>query len=328
MITDEEIKSLHKQFKELEKKIESYDRIVVYRHSSPDFDALGAQMGLVTWIRENFPQKTVHYIGDRHPDLMPDLFPYPEELDESFFRTEHLAIAVDVGGTDRVSCEHFAFAKEVVKIDHHELPKPELDYGTLRIVYPKRPAASELIALFALSRGRKRKLSKTAATYLYCGIVGDTGRFMYQDTDGATLRVAADLLDAGVNKEEVYRKMYQTDERKLGILRFCLENYRITEKGTCYFVFRKEDMERLHMTTLDGNLHINTFREMKGVRAVVSVTFDPVKGDYRVSLRSACLVLHPAVAKFHGGGHDYAAGCRLSSLDQLPELLAEVDKLQ
>ncbi len=327
MITDADIKTLRKQFRELEKKIEAYDRIVVYRHTSPDFDALGSQMGLVTWIRENFPQKVVHFVGDNHPDLMPGLFPYAEEVEESFFHSEHLAITVDVGDRKRVAMDHLSFAKEVIKIDHHELPSPELDFGTERIIYPKRPAASELIALFALSRGRKRKLSREAATYLYCGIVGDTGRFLYQDTDGATLRIAADLLDLGVQKDELYRRMYQTDARKLAILRYCLETYKVTDKGTCYFVFEPETLDRLNMTTLDGNLHINVFREMKGIRAVVSATYDPARKDYRVSVRSATLVLRPAVVKFNGGGHDYAAGCRLKSLDELPLLLAEIDKL-
>ncbi len=327
MITDAEIKSMHKQFRELEKKIEAYDRIVVYRHTSPDFDALGSQMGLVTWIKENFPQKEVHFVGDNHPDLMPDLFPYAEEVPESFFHTEHLAIAVDVGDRKRVSMDHLSFAKEVIKIDHHEPPVPELDFGTEHIVYPKRPAASELIALFALSRSKKRKLSTKAATYLYCGIVGDSGRFLYQDTDGATLRVAADLLDLGVKKDELYRRMYRTDARKLAILRYCLETYKVTDKGTCYFVFEPETMEKLNMTTLDGNLHINVFREMNGIRAVVSATYDAARKDYRVSVRSATLILRPAVVKFNGGGHDYAAGCHLKSLDQLPLLLEEIDKL-
>lgn len=327
MITQQEIRDMHRQFRELERKIESYDRIVVYRHTSPDFDALGSQMGLVTWIRENFPGKTVHYIGDVHPGLMDGLFPLPETVDDSFFQSEHLAITVDVADRKRVALDHLSLAKEVVKIDHHELPVPELDFGGLRIIYPKRPAASEIVALFALSRSRKRKLSKQAATYLYCGLVGDTGRFLYQDTDGATLRVGADLLDLGVDKDALYRRMYQTDERKLGILRFCLETYRLTPKGTCYFVFRKEDMERLRMSTLDGNLHINVFREMKGVRAVVSATYDSEKDDYRISVRSATLILHPAMKKFHGGGHDYAAGCRLKDLSQLPLLLDEIDRL-
>ncbi|MFX7845285.1 hypothetical protein ABTK14_23800, partial [Acinetobacter baumannii] len=78
-----------------------------------------------------------------------------------------------------------------IKIDHHPLPSIEECFGDFLIVHPDRPAASEIVALFCLSRSKKYVLSKEEATYLYCGIVGDTGRFTYQDTDGATLRIAA-----------------------------------------------------------------------------------------------------------------------------------------
>ncbi len=323
-------RKLSQEFKLLEKKIREYESIVVYRHVSPDYDALGAQMALVEWIRERYPRKEVHFVGDRNENLMPSLFPYPEELSESDYRKEHLAIVVDVSNRGRIAMSHIDLAKEVIKVDHHNPPLPSDDYGHLSIVHPDRPAASELIALFFLSRGsafRTARLSPKVASYLYCGIVGDTGRFQYQDCDGATLRIAGDLLDCGVNKEEIYRRMYRTDERRLSILRYCLSNYHVTEQGTCYYVIDREALESLHMTTGEGNLHINVFRDMVGVKAVVSVTYDSEHQDYRVSLRSASTVLYPAMKEFHGGGHDYSAGCHLSSLEDLPRLLKAVDAL-
>lgn len=323
-------KKMSRDFQVLQRKIKEYSSIVLYRHSSPDFDALGAQMGLADWIKENYPEKEVHFVGDRNESMMPGLFPYPEELDDEFYRREHLAIVVDVSNRQRISLSHIDKAKEVIKIDHHHLPRPEDDYGDYKIVYPERPAASEIIALFLLSRGnlvKKYSLSSKVASSLYCGIVGDTGRFQYQDCDGATMRIAADLLDHGVDKSEIYRLMYQTDERRLSILNYCLSHYRRTAKGTCYYVLDQQAMHDLSMTTDEGNLHINVFRDMIGVKAVVSVTYDALHKDYRVSLRSASTILYPAVAAFHGGGHDYSAGCHLDSLDELPKLLAAVDAL-
>lgn len=329
MFTDQDFKNLHKQFKYLEEKIKEYDSIAVYRHTSPDFDALGAQMGLVTWIKDNFPDKDVRFIGDRHPTFMPDLFPYPEEVSEDWFHQVHLAITVDISNFPRLANKDtLKFAKEVIKIDHHPAPdKPEDDFGDYKIVYPERPAASELLALFMLSRSRKLRLSKQAAYYLYCGIVGDTGRFLYQDSDAATLRISADLLQKGFDKTSLYDKMYETDERRIQILRFCLNNYKLTEKGTCYYILKKEDLEALHMTVDEGNLHINQFRNMKGVRVVCSITWDEAQNHYRVSLRSAHLVVAPVAVKFNGGGHDFAAGCKLDSLDEVPSLIAALDAI-
>ncbi len=328
MISNEEIKSFREKFKYLEKKISEYSLIVIYRHESPDFDALGAQMGLYTWIKDNYPDKEVHFVGDTVPVLFPLLFPFPENVSQSFFDSPHLAISVDISNRNRIShLETLRFAKEVIKIDHHPLPKPEDDFGDFQIVFPDRPAAAEIIALFALSRKKKLRLSKEAASYLYTGIVGDTGRFLYQDTDSATLRIAGDLLDHGVDMTDVYNRMYETDQRRMNIQKYVLNNYHITDKGTCYFVFDKKTMKELDMTIDEGNLFINNFRNMKGVKAVCSITEDEKKGQYRVSLRSNSKHVAPVAILFDGGGHDYAAGCRLTSIDKLPLLLAELDKI-
>lgn len=329
MFDNKTAKQYHDQFKYLENKIKEYDKIVIYRHTSPDFDALGSQMGLVQWIKDNFPSKEVHFVGENHATFMPDLFPYAEEVPDSFFHAPHLAITTDISNLPRLSGkETLPFAKEVIKIDHHPLPeKKEECFGDYLIVHPDRPAASEIIALFCLSRSKKYLLSKKAAGCLYTGIVGDTGRFLYNDTDGATLRIAADLLDTGFDKTAIYDLMYQTDKRRMDILKFVLNHYVVTEKGTCYYILKKEDLKLLNMTSDEGNLHINTFRNMKGVKVVCSVTWHEEKQEYRVSLRSSHLVIAPVAVKFNGGGHDFAAGCKLKTLDELPALIKALDEI-
>lgn len=330
-MNDNEMQQLKKEFDFLEKKISGAKKIVIYRHVSPDFDALGSQMGLATWIQDNFPDIEVHYVGESQDDLIPSLFPVPEVLDESFYEQDHLAICVDVSDTKRISDNHINKASYVIKIDHHPLPKEEYRYGDYLIVHPDRPAAAEILALFMLSRGglmkKKRILSQQAASYLYTGIVGDTGRFLYEDTDSATLRIAGDLLDSGFDKTIIYKKMYETDVRRMEILKFCLNNYHLSEKGTCYYVLKKEDMESLKMTVDEGNLHINTFRSMKGVRCVASITWDEKRDQYRISLRSQSIKVAPAAVSFGGGGHDYAAGCFIKTLDELPEFVKACDAL-
>ena len=81
------------------------------------------------------------------------------------------------------------------------------------------------------------------------------------------------------------------------------------------------------MTTDEGNLHINTFRNMKGVKVVCSITWDESKQEYRVSLRSSHMVVASVAVKFNGGGHDFAAGCKLHSLEELPSLIQALDDL-
>ena len=320
-------KKMHIEFKQLLKKIISYQNIIIYRHQSPDYDALGSQMGLYCWIKDNFPSKEVHFFGDNSKNLQPLLYPESEIIDDSFFLKEHLAITVDVADSLRVAQEKISLAKEIIKIDHHPLPVEEKRFGDFVICYPDIPACAEIISLFILSREKKYVISKEVASYLYSGIVGDTGRFLYHDTESHTLRVAASLLDVGFDKDDLYDRMYLTDERRLKILSYVLSSYKLSDGGVAYFVFDKKTMSQLNMTIDEGNMFINNLRNLDRAKAVISVTEDIKKGDFRVSIRSLKKPISAIATKYNGGGHDFAAGCRLSSLDDLPQLIKDLEEI-
>ncbi len=327
MIQDNEIHQRKKEFKLLLEKIKEYKTIVIYRHQSPDFDALGSQLGLKTWIKDNFPDKTVIAPGDVRDGKSPDLFPYPDKVEESFYDQEHLAITVDVGNIGRVSEQHLAKAKEVYKLDHHPLPPQEQCFGDRLCVHPSRPAAAEIIALFTLSLPHKYKLSKLAASYLYVGIVGDSGRFSYQDVDGATRRIAGDLRDKGIEKEKLLHLRYDHDKRERNILKFVLDHVVDAGGGIFYFVLKKEDFERLNRHPGEGNLFINSLRDRKECEIAISISYDFLKNDYRVSLRSKTKKINSIANLFNGGGHDFAAGCHLKDLDEIGHLIEELKNI-
>lgn len=328
MISDDYIKRMREDFKKLNQEILNAVNIIIYRHQSPDFDALGAQMGLYQWLVDNFPNKKVYYVGDTHPDYMPDLFPNPMELSDDVYNDSHIGIVVDTSNRSRIAQSKLSHASRVIKIDHHPIPNDENEqFGDISLVYEKRPAASEIIALFLLTRKKKYKISEKTASYLYCGIVGDTGKFSYQDTDGATLRIAADLIDRGANPNKICNEMFQDSQQKIEILKYCLNNYKKTEKGCFYYILDKDIMEKLKMTVDNGNAYINNFRDMKGCKVACSITWDSSHNDYRVSLRSASLNVSSISVKYNGGGHDYACGCHIKSLDLLEQFLHDVDLL-
>ena len=90
-------KPFMKDIRRMLRAIKRYDRICVFRHLMPDYDALGSQMGLVTWLKDNFPNKEIHYVGDNHVTFTPRLFPEMEDLPESWFKEPFLAFILDVG---------------------------------------------------------------------------------------------------------------------------------------------------------------------------------------------------------------------------------------
>ena len=66
--------NMNKLYKQVLKQIKKYDTIVVLRHEVPDFDASGSQFGLVTWIKDNFPNKKVYALGKAHKYFSPSLY--------------------------------------------------------------------------------------------------------------------------------------------------------------------------------------------------------------------------------------------------------------
>lgn len=314
-----DFKLIRKQFNELEKKIKEYERIVVYRHVAPDFDAFGSQMGLVYWIKANFPKKEVHFVGEPSDRWCPNLYPTPEVLEESWFaQGPFLAIITDTANTARVSENTMGRATYKVKIDHH----PELDrFGDLNIVYPDVIAASELVALFELSRSRKYRIPREAAEALFSGIVGDSGRFTYKPTDAATFRIVGDLLDLGVDIESVYNKMYIKTAKDFENLKFVLNNTKFTGHGVAYYVLTDADLQRLGISSIEGKLYVNEFRDLEGLYVTISVTENKVENAYRVSIRSKGVRIDDIAVKFNGGGHENASGAKLDSIDDLPKLL-------
>ena len=317
---------LHSEFKIIENKIKQYNIIVIYRHQSPDLDALGCQLGLYTWIKDNYPTKEIYYVGDINQNLIPLIFPIPMDENSLPVNKEHLAITVDVSDYKRIASNHIKKAKEVIKIDHHPLPENKEDqFGNICSIHPSFASASELVALFLLSRSKKYTISSKCAEYLYAGIVGDTNRFLYPATSISTFNVCASLLSYNFDKDELYNKIYQIDKRRLNILKYCLNKYQITSKGTVYVVFKKEDLEALEMETYEGNNFLNELRNLVEANIILSITYIETKKNYRISFRSKNIPINTLASKYQGGGHKFASGGSLSSLSLLPELLKDCD---
>ena len=129
-----------------------------------------------------------------------------DRLPEEWFKEPFLAIVLDTANTSRISDPRWKKAKFKIKIDHH----PEVEkYGKVQVVRTDACAAAEILTDILLSFKGNYVLSKEAASYLYSGIAGDSGRFQYSSTSKATFITASYLLEAGVALSDVYNRMYQ-----------------------------------------------------------------------------------------------------------------------
>ena len=319
-------KKFKKENKALQSLIKKYDRIAVFRHIKPDYDALGTQFGLMTWIKDNFPNKELKVFGDNHVVFSGRLFPETDKVGEEWFNEPFLGIVVDVGSKSRIADPRFEKATELVKIDHH--PKTD-DLTPYDITDTETAAASELVVALLLNFGKKYKMSPEAARYFYIALVGDSGRFQYSSTTSLTFAVASHLVNTGIRVDKICQEMYLKQLDDLAVTAYILNHFSISEKGVAYYVLDANICEKLKITSERGKENVNLFSNIEGINIWCSITEDPTPNDYcwRISIRSRSICINGVAAEFGGGGHAQASGARIDSLDDLPRFIAALDAL-
>lgn len=313
-----------KFYQQVLKLIKKYQTIVIYRHEMPDFDASGTQNGLATWLKDSFPEKKIYTQGKDFYDFTPFLFPHIEEVDVGTLG-DFLTIVVDTGNTERIDNKSFTQGKEIIKFDHH--PAVE-NYGNINIVNDELASCAELIVDFICFCGKKYPLSMLAAKYLYTGIVGDSGRFLFSSTSMHTFQMASVCLETGFNlNQDVYLKMYEKDRSVLEVQKYLLNNYKLSEHGVAYYVLNQETLDKLGLRVEQGKNQLSLFSNLKGIDIWLSVSEDTASNVYRVSIRSKNVAINGVASKYHGGGHAQASGAKIASLDELPSLIHDLDEL-
>lgn len=325
-----EIKSYYKNnrkiYNSIYRAIERYDRIVIFRHIKPDFDAMGTQMGLYTFIKDNFPNKEVHFVGDDHVSFTPRLFPETEKLSNEWFKGGNfLAIICDVGDHERIADPRYKSAKYKVKIDHHPCKK---EIAKASMLDTSAASASELAADICLNY-RGKFISKEAARYFYIGIVGDSGRFMFSSTSTHTFAVAEELMKKGIDIHSIYLEMYEKGIDSLKSQAYVLSNFKLSPHGVAYYVLPVDIQKELNITPELGKENVNMFSNIRGINAWCSITEDPNPKDYcwRISIRSKEKDISLVANKYEGGGHKQASGAKIKDLTKLDEFIADLDAL-
>jgi phosphoesterase RecJ-like protein len=326
-VLDELIKAkglpMKREYAKALRAIKKYDHIVVFRHIMPDYDALGTQMGLATWLKDNFPNKTIKVVGDNHVTFTPRLFPVMDTLNDEWFETPFLTIVVDVSGKSRIADPRWKKGKKKIIIDHH----PESDITKNVIRDTTTAAASELVVNMILNFKGDYKLTQEAARYFYIALVGDSGRFQYSSTTPHTFAIAKELVETGINLPDIYSKMYQKSIDDLYVTAYVLGNFKVSEHGVAYYLLPDQIQKDLKITSERGKENVNIFAPIVGVNAWCSITEDKKDNCWRISIRSKGTPINGVAAMFGGGGHAQASGARIDSLDELPLFIEELDKL-
>ena len=313
-----------KEFARALRAIKRYDRIAIFRHIMPDFDALGTQMGLATWLKDNFPEKEIKVLGDNHVTFTPRLYPEMDNLSEDWFKEPFLTIVVDVSSKKRIADPRFKKGKFKLIIDHH--PSEE-HIGKITIRDIDTAAAAEIVVAMLYSF-KGYKMSEQAASYFYTALVGDSGRFQYSSTTALTFEVAEYLLKSGINISKIYQNMYQKKIDDLYVTAYVLGNFHMSPKGhVAYYTLDLETQDRLKITTERGKENVNLFSNIEGIDAWCSITEDKKEPCWRISIRSKAKDISGVAQQFEGGGHAQASGAKIKDLTELDRFIAALDDL-
>ncbi|HZU39441.1 MAG TPA: bifunctional oligoribonuclease/PAP phosphatase NrnA [Solirubrobacteraceae bacterium] len=290
------------------------ERFVVVTHENPDGDALGsliAMQGLLAALGKDC--KTFMAEGE---------FPLPQEY--NFLPLENLVtsppedlahrtcVFLDCGNLERNPAEAFQLpGAHILNIDHHH---DNTRFGTVNLVVPDASCTAEIV--WDLMHGLGLTPSRTVAEALYVGLITDTGRFMYQNTTARAHRMAAELIDAGVDVHHMYRRVYEgVPFGKLALLARGLARVERYDGGRLTMTeLTTEDFEQSGAEESYSEGVIDHLRALEGT-AVAALVRDRLASTdpdrlRKVSLRSSDERVDVSlIARAQGGGgHRQAAG--------------------
>ena len=303
-------------------KIKQYDRIIVTRHFRPDGDAIGSSKGLARMLKLSFPQKEVYVINEDSSEYLAFLGGEDAPIaDEKY--SDALVIVCDTATTDRISNKKFSLAKEIVKIDHHIDVKP---YGDLSWVEEERSSLCEMIADFWLTFKDELTLDKEGATYIFTGMVTDSGRFRFSSVDGETMRRAGALLDLGIDTEWIYANLNLDDFNVFKFEAYVYKKMKVTTDGVAYIYVDKAMQRKFKLTNEQASNVVSYLDGIKG--AIVWLAFiENADGSIRVRLRSRFVTINALAEKYGGGGHDRACGATVHSKKEMKQMLSDANEI-
>jgi phosphoesterase RecJ-like protein len=239
------------------------------------------------------------------------------------YMQDALGIVLDTATAERISNPQYALCRELCKIDHHIDIKP---YGDLTWIEDHRSSTCEMIVAFYDAFRDTLKINREAATYLYTGMVTDSGRFRFRSVSGDTMRLAAMLLDEGVDLDHLYAHLYMKDYHTLKFQSYAYEHMKMTENGVVYLYITRAAMEKFGLTFEEASASVSYMDSIKNSLIWLAFIETETK-DIRVRLRSRFVTINKLAEKYHGGGHDCASGATVTSRREMRELIADADAL-
>jgi bifunctional oligoribonuclease and PAP phosphatase NrnA len=312
-------------------ELRSADKFLLTTHENPDGDALGSLLSM-QWILEQLGKDSLMFMS-------PDEFPLPWEyrawtFDKALVGAppddvhERTIVFLDCGNIDRMPVDFLQTGElHILNIDHHH---DNTRFGTVNFVSPVASSTAEMV--WRIAKDLDVEITPRIADALYTGLVTDTGRFMYENTSPTAHRMAAELIEAGVEPHEVYRRLYENlPFRRMQLLQRALSSVERQDGGLITIAhLTKDDYKDTGAFETDSEGVVDHMRAVEGTAVAVLVREllgEDRNGRRKVSLRATdgSVDVSRIARSFGGGGHPQAAG--FSTELPYPELVERLREL-
>ena len=311
-------------FKKALKLIEKYNVIIIHRHSNPDGDALGSQIGLREIIRENYPEKTVYIVGDRTKRYAFMEGWEPDEIDDQTYNGS-LAIVLDTSAKFMISDTRYTLADATLRFDHHIYCEDICDVDVIDSTFE---SCCGLLTQFALDCGLR--LNTLAAKSLFTGMVTDSGRFRYDSANSRTFLLASELTKLPFDPNDIYSELYADEFCNVRLRAEFILKIQLAGDGVAFIATTKEELDKLIAERGVDSFAISrgmvgTMSDIRGVDSWVN--FTETDQGVLCELRSKKYNINPIAVKYGGGGHAKASGATVPDFQTAMNMVEDIKAL-
>ncbi len=303
----------------VEKLLATPKKIVIIPHRNPDGDAMGSTLALCHFLLKLGHDAVVISPNDYPQFLawMPGaenivIYESDKERSTQMLNSAEIVFTLDFNAlhrTGEMEKELEKLSAPFIMIDHHQNPD---DYAAVMYSDPEYGSTCEMVYNFIGFLGKQNLIDISTATCIYTGIVTDSGSFKYRSVTSETHRIAAVLIEIGVDNNYVHNMLFDNNSmQRLRILGIAIDSLKVFyENRTAYMHLSQADLDRFQHQKGDTEGIVNYALSIKGIDFAALFTENAEDKMIRISFRSqnGFDVNKFAREHFQGGGHLNAAG--------------------
>jgi len=303
---------INKLYKQISEIIDENDNFLIITHAYPDGDSLGSQIALYQLI--SLLKKNAAAICSSELPYQYEFLPYFNKISRDLREIKNygkgkICFCLDCADEFRMNLDFKVLksnVKYIINIDHH---KNNSNFGDLNIVDTGKSATAEILYEL-IQKHYPKLLNHEIALGIYVGILTDTGKFQYSNTNYAVHEVISELLKFNINPSEVHKYIYENEPlARFKLIQLILQRIKYVDSyGLIYSYILEKDFKKLDLpfSAQDGVINLLRSAEKVKIAALIKQTAGKC---YKISLRTSNkdIDLFRIASSFNGGGHQMAS---------------------